>query len=296
MESSRLYSSSKSTSDPARSPTCLCSLKCLAQVASSRGFLSLSHAGSHWVLCGSSRSPMQCKVDSRWTPGGFAAVPCGFGFWVGSEMRWAASCRHTHQKKQRTRNNLKWGAQSSGDCVSCVLGGPKLAASTVTHIERKLAPTISPASAILAILVPEKLDATCRLPAKLALMTFELRSKNWFRRQSLPSSQECAWPQLSGRWPNRSVTGTAKTRRLTCSQNPFLESASAPKNIPPVESHFGIQNLAPKMGPLKRRNVFAALGPTNVVFPTFFWALSACTCNALRHGQACWSKLARYLL
>ena len=29
-----------------------------------------------------------------------------------------------------------------------VLGGPKLAAPTVTHIERKLAPTISPVSAI----------------------------------------------------------------------------------------------------------------------------------------------------
>ena len=59
------------------------------------------------------------------------------------------------------------------------LGRPK--ACCAQHIERKLAPTISPVSAIPAILVPEM--ALVDDPR----MGFEIRSKNWFRRQGLPS-------------------------------------------------------------------------------------------------------------
>ena len=88
---------------------------------------------------------MQCKVGSRWAPGGFRC--CAIG--VGSEVGWAASCRHTHQKKS--------GATTLNGSAELrrlrALGGPKLAAPTVTHIERKLAPTISAVSAIMAILV-----------------------------------------------------------------------------------------------------------------------------------------------
>ena len=58
-----------------------------------------------------------------------------------------------------------------------------------------MAPTISPVSATLAILAAENLDDTCCLPTNLALvgdprMEFEIRSKNGFRRQSLPSSSD----------------------------------------------------------------------------------------------------------
>ena len=60
--------------------------------------------GSRWVpgglRVGSSRSSMQCKVGSRWAPGGVSLL-CHvvWSFGVGSEVGWAASCRHTHQKK-----------------------------------------------------------------------------------------------------------------------------------------------------------------------------------------------------
>ena len=71
----------------------------------------------------------------------------------------------------------------------------------------------------------------------------------------------------------------------------------------PAGPHFGVENLAPKVGAFLRRNGFAAAvleseiwtpkrGPTNVVFPTFL-GVSACVFNALRRGQACWSKRSR---
>ena len=72
----------------------------------------------------------------------------------------------------------------------------------------------------------------------------------------------------------------------------------------PAGPHFGVQNLAPKVGALIRRNGFAApvlgseiwtpkRGPTNVVFFPTFLGVSACAFNALRRGQACWSKRSR---
>ena len=77
---------------------------------------------------------------------GFAAVPCGLGFWGG--LRGGVGCKlppYPPKEKRCARNNIKWerGAQEIA----------RLAAPTVTHIERKLAPTISPVSAIMAILV-----------------------------------------------------------------------------------------------------------------------------------------------
>ena len=127
--------------------------------------------GSRWALVGSAWVPLAlpCRflLGSRWVPGGLrvgsSRSPSGFevgsgwvsllchvvwGFGVGSEVGWAASCRHTHQKKS--------GATTLNRSAELrrlrALGGPKLAAPTVTHIERKLAPTISPVSAIMAIL------------------------------------------------------------------------------------------------------------------------------------------------
>ena len=53
-----------------------------------------------------------------------------WGFGVGSEVGWAASCRHTHQKKS--------GATTLNGSAELrrlrALGGPKLAAPPVTHI------------------------------------------------------------------------------------------------------------------------------------------------------------------
>ena len=62
-----------------------------------------------------------------------------WGFGVGSEVGWAASCRHTHQKKSGARATTLNGSAELRRLRA--LGGPKLAAPTVTHIERKLAPT-----------------------------------------------------------------------------------------------------------------------------------------------------------
>ena len=84
---------------------------------------------------GSSRSPMQCKVGSRWAPGGFRCCAMWFGV-----LGWASSGATTLNGSAELRR-LR------------ALGGLKLAAPTITHIERKLAPTISPVSAIIAILV-----------------------------------------------------------------------------------------------------------------------------------------------
>ena len=69
---------------------------------------------------GSSRSPMQCKVGSRV---GFAAVPCGLGFWGG--LRGGVGCKlppYPPKEKRCARNNIKWerGAQE----IAC-LGRPK---------------------------------------------------------------------------------------------------------------------------------------------------------------------------
>ena len=136
-------------------------------------------------------------------------------------------------------------------------------------------------------------------------MGFEIRSKNWFRRQGLPSSQECAWPQPSGRWPteeSQAQPNTPMNPSDLLAETVFGKRASSKKHHP-AGPHFGVQNLAPKVGALIRRNGFAApvlgseiwtpkRGPTNVVFPTFL-GVSACAFNALRRGQACWSKRSR---
>ena len=109
--------------------------------------------GSRRLRVGSSRSAMQVLggFPLGWAGLGWAGLGCHvvWGFGVGSEVGWAASCRHTHQKKS--------GATTLNGSAELrrlrALGGPKLAAPTVAHIERKLAPTISPVSAIMAILV-----------------------------------------------------------------------------------------------------------------------------------------------
>ena len=130
--------------------------------------------GSRWALgglsgrVGSSCSAMQVPagfpVGSRWAPCGFlslsewvrgglrvgfAAVPCGLGFWGG--LRGGVGCKlPPYPPKEKRRNNIEWSAELRR---LRALGGPKLAAPTETHIERKLAPTISPVSAIMAILL-----------------------------------------------------------------------------------------------------------------------------------------------
>ena len=130
--------------------------------------------GSRWALVGSAWVPLALpcrfllgfrsvpsglRVGSsrssrsvRWVRGGlrvgFAAVPCGLGFWDG--LRGGVGCKlQPYPPKEKRRNNIKW---ERGLRRLRALDGPKLAAPTVTH-ERKLAPTISPVSAIMAILV-----------------------------------------------------------------------------------------------------------------------------------------------
>ena len=186
-----------------------------------RGFLSRSPAC--WVPCGLhvgfSRSPMQCKVDSSRAPGGFRC--CAMRFWV---LRWAARWGRLRVAAIPTKKNCGARATTSkrdrGAQGLRVLGGPKLIAPTVTHIERKLAPTISPVSATLAILVAEKLDATCCLPTNLALvddptMGFEIRSKYWFCRQSLPSKHAVTVGFKRYWWNPLSETHEAIYRRKT---------------------------------------------------------------------------------
>ena len=114
--------------------------------------------------------------------------------------------------------------------------------------------------------------------------------------------------------PGRSHQGDGRTEESQAQPNTpmnpsdllaetvFGKRASSKKHHP-AGPHFGVQNLAPKVGALIRRNGFAApvlgseiwtpkRGPTNVVFPTFL-GVSACAFNALRRGQACWSKRSR---
>ena len=114
--------------------------------------------------------------------------------------------------------------------------------------------------------------------------------------------------------PGRSHQGDGRTEESQAQPNTpmnpsdllaetvFGKRASSKKHHP-AGPHFGVQNLAPKVGALIRRKGFAApvlgseiwtpkRGPTNVVFPTFL-GVSACAFNALRRGQACWSKRSR---
>ena len=84
-------------------------------------FLSLCHAGSCWVPggfpVGSVWVPLALpcsKVGSRWARVGFAAVPCGLGFWGG--LRGGVGCKlppYPPKEKRCARNNIKWerGAQ-----------------------------------------------------------------------------------------------------------------------------------------------------------------------------------------
>ena len=60
---------------------------------------------------------MQCKVGSRWAPGGFRCCTMWFGVGVGSEVGWAASCRDTHQKKSGARGTTLNGSAELGDCA-----------------------------------------------------------------------------------------------------------------------------------------------------------------------------------
>ena len=87
-----------------------------------RGFLSLCHAGSCWVPggfpVGSLWVPIALPCSVRWVRGGlrvgFAAVPCGLGFWGG--LRGGVGCKlppYPPKEKRCARNNIKWerGAQ-----------------------------------------------------------------------------------------------------------------------------------------------------------------------------------------
>ena len=116
-------------------------------------------------------------------------------------------------------------------------------------------------------------------------MGFEIRSKNWFRRQGLPSRKSV---------PGRSHQGDGRTEESQAQPNTpmnpsdllaetvFGKRASS-KRHHPAGPHFGVENLAPKVGALLRRNGFAApvlgseigtpkRGPTNAVFFPHFWA------------------------
>ena len=95
-----------------------------------RGFLSLCHAGSCWVPGGLPVGvwvPLALPCSVRWVRGGlrvgFAAVPCGLGFWRG--LRGGVGCKlppYPPKEKRCARNNIKWerGAQE----IAC-LGRPK---------------------------------------------------------------------------------------------------------------------------------------------------------------------------
>ena len=111
--------------------------------------------------------------------------------------------------------------------------------------------------------------------------------------------------------PGRSHQGDGRTEESQAQPNTPMNPSdllaetvfgkgTSSKKHHPAGPHFGVQNLAPKVGSL---NGFAApvlgseiwtpkRGPTNVVFPTFL-GVSACAFNGLRRGQACWSKRSR---
>ena len=89
--------------------------------------------GSVWVP----RSPMQCKVGSRWAPGGFRCCAMWFGV-LGWASRWGrlqVAAIPTKKKSGARATTLNESAELRR---LRVLGGPKLAAPTVTHIEREL--------------------------------------------------------------------------------------------------------------------------------------------------------------
>ena len=79
--------------------------------------------GLRWAPCGSSRSPMQCKVGSRWALGGFRCCAMWFGV-LGSAPRWGGlqvAAIPTKTKAVRaTTSNGEPGAQE----IAC-LGRPK---------------------------------------------------------------------------------------------------------------------------------------------------------------------------
>ena len=85
--------------------------------------------GSRWVpsgfALGSVWVPLALPCSVRWVRGGlrvgFAAVPCGLGFWSG--LQGGVGCKlPPHPPKEKRRNNKKWerGAQE----IAC-LGRPK---------------------------------------------------------------------------------------------------------------------------------------------------------------------------
>ena len=85
--------------------------------------------GSQWVPggfpVGSVWVPLALPCSVRWVRGGlrvgFAAVPCGLGFWGG--LRGGVGCKlPPYPPKEKRRNNIKWerGAQE----IAC-LGRPK---------------------------------------------------------------------------------------------------------------------------------------------------------------------------
>ena len=85
--------------------------------------------GSRWAgfPVGSAWVPLALPCSVRWVRGGlrvgFAAVPCGLGFWRG--LRGGVGCKlppYPPKEKRCARNNIKWerGAQE----IAC-LGRPK---------------------------------------------------------------------------------------------------------------------------------------------------------------------------
>ena len=133
-------------------------------------------------------------------------------------------------------------------------------------------------------------------------MEFEIRSKNWFRRQDVPSSQDCACPQLS-------ATADAQIQALQAQPNTSMNPSDllaktvlgkpAPKNITPADSILG-SNIEVQNGASYKKKCIPYFGPQNGVRPTsvffllfslpYFFGTSACAFNTLRRSQACWSK------
>ena len=114
--------------------------------------------------------------------------------------------------------------------------------------------------------------------------------------------------------PGRSHQGDGRTEESQAQPNTpmnpsdllaetvFGKRASSKKHHP-AGPHFGVQNLAPSGGPYKKkwirgprfgvRNLDPKTGSDQRSFFPTFLGVSACAFNALRRGQACWSKRSR---
>ena len=193
---------------------------------------------------------MQCKVDSRWAPDGFRCCAMWFG---------VLECRHIHQKKVRAQQHQMGAFQEIarlGRTKACCI-------NSNTHREE----TGSHQSPVVFGYYGNSClrKAGCHLlpSSKLTLaddlrMGFEIRS-NWFRRQDLPCS----------RAPGRSCQNDGRTEESQAQPNTPMnpsdllaetdfEKRTSSKKHHPAGPHFEVQNLAPKVGALMRRNGFAA--------------------------------------